>query len=61
MDVLNVSLDTDACGEVARDLRKRYIFMSNRLSQANEKCDPQMVRDVIKLTEELNKIWKTIT
>ena len=60
IDELNVSLDMDSGGEIASNLRRRYIFMSNHLSEANLKCDPQMVRDVIKLTEELNKIWKTI-
>jgi flagellar protein FliS len=58
---LNMALDMDEGGEIASKLRKRYIFMRNQLSEANIKCDPQMVRDVIKLTEELNKIWKTIT
>jgi flagellar protein FliS len=58
---LNVVLDMDAGGEIASNLRKLYIFMSNRLSQANIKCDPQMVRDVIKLMEELNRGWKAIT
>ena len=58
---LNVVLDMDTGGEIAGNLRKLYIFMSNRLSEANVKCDPQMVRDVIKLMEELNKSWKAIT
>ena len=56
IDELNVSLDMDTGGEIASNLRKRYIFMSNRLSEANVKCDPQMVLDAIKLMEELNKI-----
>ena len=60
IDELNVALDMDVGGEIASNLRKRYIFMSNRLSLANIKDDPQMVCDVIKLTEELNKIWKAI-
>ncbi len=51
----------DAGGEIAGNLRKLYIFMINRLSQANVKCDPQMIRDVIKLMEELNQSWKAIT
>ena len=58
---LNMVLDMDAGGEIANNLRKLYIFMSNRLSQANVKCDPQIVRDVIKLMEELNRGWKAIT
>lgn len=58
---LNVILDMDAGGEIAGNLRKLYIFMNNRLSEANVKCDPQIVRDVIKLMEELNRGWKAIT
>jgi len=58
---LNAVLDTDAGGEIAANLRKLYCFMSNRLSQANVKHDPQMIRDVIKLMEELNQGWKAIT
>lgn len=61
IDELNVALDMNAGGEIASNFRKRYIFMSNRLSLANIKDDPQMVRDVIKLMEELNKIWKVFT
>ena len=58
---LNVVLDMDAGGEIASNLRKLYVFMNNHLSQANIKCEPQMVRDVIKLMEELNRGWKAIT
>ena len=58
---LNAVLDTDAGGEIAANLRNLYCFMNNRLSQANVKRDPQMIRDVIKLMEELNQGWKAIT
>ena len=58
---LNAVLDMDAGGEIASNLRKLYIFMTNHLSQANLKCDPQLIRDVIKLMEELNQSWKAIT
>jgi flagellar protein FliS len=57
---LNAVLDTDAGGEIAANLRKLYCFMNNRLSEANIKCDPQMVREVIAMMEELNQGWKTI-
>ncbi|MHC4889765.1 MAG: flagellar protein FliS, partial [Planctomycetota bacterium] len=33
----------------------------NRLAQANIKCDPQMIREVITLMEELNQGWRAIT
>ncbi len=58
---LNAVLDMDTGGEIAGNLRKLYIFMINHLSQANLQCDPQQIRDVIKLMEELNQSWKAIT
>ncbi len=61
LNELNVVLDMDAGGEIAGNLRKLYIFMINRLSQGNIESDPQLIRDVIKLMEELNSSWKAIT
>ena len=57
---LNVVLDMDAGGEIAGNLRQLYNFMNNRLTQANIKSDPELVRDIIKLMEELNSGWKAI-
>jgi flagellar protein FliS len=57
---LNIVLDMDAGGEIASNLRKLYIFMTNQLCEANIKCDPEKVREVIKLMEELNRGWKAI-
>ena len=57
---LNVVLDMNTGGEIAGNLRQLYNFMSNRLSEANIKCDTELVRDVIKLLEELNSGWKAI-
>jgi flagellar protein FliS len=61
LNELNVVLDMDAGGEIAGNLRKLYVFMINRLSQANVQNDTQLIRDVIKLMEELNSSWKAIT
>ncbi len=58
---LNAVLDMEAGGEVARNLRRLYLFMNRRLSEANAKRDTQMVRDVVMLMEELNQSWKAIT
>jgi flagellar protein FliS len=58
---LNVVLDIEAGGEMAANLRKLYCFMSRRLAEANTKRDPQMIREVITLMEELNQSWKAIT
>jgi flagellar protein FliS len=58
---LNAVLDTDAGGEIAANLRKLYCFMNDRLSEANAKRDPQMIREVITLMDQLNESWKAIT
>lgn len=58
---LNTVLDMEAGGEIAENLRKLYLFMSRRLSEANVKRDPQMIREVITLMEELNRGWRAIT
>jgi flagellar protein FliS len=58
---LNAVLDMDAGGEIASNLRKLYCFMNNRLSEANIKRDPKMIREVIELMEELNHSWKAIS
>lgn len=57
---LNAVLDMEAGGEIAANLRKLYCFMNSRLSEANIKCDPQKIHEVIKLMEELNQSWKAI-
>lgn len=58
---LNAVLDMDAGGEISKNLRRLYCFMSNRLSEANVKRDPEIIREVITLMEELNQGWKAIT
>ena len=58
---LNAVLDMEAGGEIAVNLRKLYLFMNQRLSEANIKRDPQMIREVIGLMEELNHSWKAIS
>ena len=58
---LNAILDMNAGGDMAANLRNLYCFMIKHLSEANIKRDPQMIRDVIKLMEELNQSWKAIS
>jgi flagellar protein FliS len=58
---LNAVLDMDEGGEIARNLRRLYLFMNRRLNEANAKRDPQMIRDIVTLMEELNQSWKAIT
>jgi flagellar protein FliS len=58
---LNAVLDMEGGGEIANNLRRLYCFMNHRLAEANTKCDPQMIREVISFMEELNQSWKAIT
>ena len=58
---LSAVLDVEAGGEIAHNLRRLYVFMNRRLSEANTKRDPQMIAEVIGLMGELNQSWKAIT
>ena len=58
---LNAVLDIQAGGEMATNLRKLYLFVLQKLSDANIKRDPQMIREVITVMEELNQGWKAIS
>lgn len=57
---LNAVLDMDAGGEIAADLRKLYLYMGRSLTEANMKKDPNIIREVIALAQELNEGWKAI-
>jgi flagellar protein FliS len=57
---LNVVLDMEAGGEIAKNLRSLYIFMNRHLRHANARRSPEMIQEVIKLLEELNQSWKAI-
>jgi len=50
----------DSGGEIAVNLRKLYAFMSRHLLEANIKRDPQMIREVIRILEDLNQSWKVV-
>jgi flagellar protein FliS len=58
---LNAVLGMEDGGEIARNLRSLYFFMNRRLMEANAKRDPEIIREVITLMEELNQSWKAIT
>ena len=57
---LNTVLDMENGGEIATNLRSLYNFMNRHLTQANIKCDPELIQDVIRILETLNQSWKTI-
>lgn len=60
IDELNSALDMEAGGEIAANLRSLYTFMTRQLNKANLDQDAKMVREVIKLLEDLNGAWKQI-
>jgi flagellar protein FliS len=57
---LNVTLNMEAGGEIAKNLRQLYTFMLDRLFQANMRKDADMIRETIKLLEELAEGWKAV-
>ena len=58
---LNSVLDMEQGGQIAQNLRGLYNFMHKHLSEANFRKDPQMIREVIEILEELNQSWRAIT
>lgn len=58
---LNISLEMEVGGDIAENLRALYGFMVRHLREANMKKDPEKIREVIRLLEELNEGWKVIT
>jgi len=57
---LDATLNMEAGGEIAESLHRLYDFMRRHLFQANSRQDPEMIREVISLLEELNEGWRTI-
>ncbi len=57
---LNAVLDMENGREIAANLRQLYLFMWKYLNQANLKKDPDMIRKVIGLLEELNRGWNAV-
>jgi flagellar protein FliS len=61
IDELDSCLDMDAGGEIAQNLCSLYQFMRRHLWEANMQRDPQQIREVIGILEDLNKGWSAIT
>jgi flagellar protein FliS len=57
---LDITLDMEKGGEIARNLRSLYQFMQRHLVQANLGKDPQKVEHVIKLLDDLLSGWRTV-
>jgi flagellar protein FliS len=57
---LNASLDMDAGGEIAKNLRSVYSFLWTRLTQVNSKNDVVLLDRLIHILEDLAKAWRRI-
>jgi flagellar secretion chaperone FliS len=57
---LRLSLDKKSGGEIALSLDALYAYMSDRLYIANIKNDPEAIREVIKLLQDLKGAWEAI-
>lgn len=55
---LDITLDMEKGGEIARNLRSLYQFMQRHLAQANVSKDPQKVQHVIDLLNDLLSGWR---
>jgi flagellar protein FliS len=58
---LNAVLDMEQGGQIAQNLRGLYNFMHRHLTEANQRKDPQMIREVIGILDELNQSWRAIS
>lgn len=56
---LNRTLNMDA-GDIAQKLRSLYLFMLDRLMQANIKKDTAIIDEVLEILRELKSAWDAI-
>ncbi|VBB05547.1 flagellar protein flis [Lucifera butyrica] len=57
---LNNTLNMEAGGEVAQNLRKLYQFVNRRLVQANVSKDTALIQDAIDVLSTLKEGWDAI-
>ena len=57
---LRMSLDQKAGGEIAASLDALYMYMSNRLTIANIRNEPEVITEVIGLLADLKGAWEAI-
>jgi flagellar secretion chaperone FliS len=60
IEELNVTLDMEKGGEIAKNLRSLYAFMLRHLTEANLTKDTEKVQHVINLLDELLSGWRTV-
>jgi flagellar protein FliS len=57
---LQGSLDLDQGGEVARELDRLYVWMTDRLTDATVRQDARPIDEVIHILNMLADAWRTI-
>lgn len=57
---LRLSLDKKAGGEIALSLDALYVYMTQRLTMANIKNQPELIEEVIRLLADLKGAWEAI-
>ncbi|WP_018249176.1 flagellar export chaperone FliS [Orenia marismortui] len=55
---LTVTLDIKKGGEIANNLYNLYEYINHRLIQANIRKDPEILKEVLSLLEELKAGWE---
>lgn len=58
IDELNASLNMDQGGDIATNLRRLYLFMSDQLVRAKVKNDNSCLEEVIRMLTTLNEAWR---
>ncbi|MCX5829435.1 MAG: flagellar export chaperone FliS [Deltaproteobacteria bacterium] len=57
---LNASLDMGKGGEIAKNLRALYLYMTQVLTEADLKKDMTVFEEVIRMLEELESAWQEL-
>ncbi len=58
IDELNASLNMEAGGDIATNLRRLYLFMGDQLVRAKIKNDTEPINDVTRMLTTLNEAWR---
>jgi len=54
---LNITLDMEAGGEIAANLRGIYLFVNRHLSEALSASDPSRIRESMDLVGDIRSAW----
>ena len=54
---LQMALDKENGGEIAKNLEELYIFWYDHLADGNIKKDTKMLRDVLNMVKEMTESW----